>query len=66
MPRYGLEHAPRFVLQRRVARDAVQDEDGLDGFGTRKMIPMLAKKGGEKTARNEGAGCDGARWDEAG
>ena len=54
MPRHGLEHAPRFVLQRRVARDAVQDEDGLDGFRTRKIIPMLAKKGGGKTARNEG------------
>ena len=58
MPRHGLEHAPRFVLQRRVASDAVQDEDGLDGFGTRKMIPMLAKRGRGKIARNEGAGCD--------
>jgi len=44
VPRHGLEHAPRFVLQRRIARDAVQDEDGLDGFGARKTILMLAKK----------------------
>jgi hypothetical protein len=29
----GLEHAPCSVLEGRVACDAVEDEDGFDGFG---------------------------------
>ena len=32
--RDGAEHAPGGVAEGRVARDAVQDEDGFDGFGS--------------------------------
>lgn len=38
----GFKHAPGRVLQRRVARDAVEDEDGFDGFGA--VWYMLEKR----------------------